>query len=577
MLTHLRITDFALLDDVEVEFGPGFNVLTGETGAGKSLLVEAVALLRGGRASADVVRTGAEEARVEAIFEPPHGPAASALVERLGRAGIDPVDEGLVVRRVIGKSGRGRVYINNVLATAAALGDVAGVLIELAGQHEHQTLGDPAQHLAILDAFGEHGEMLESMAAAHARIEAAAKALGAATLDERTRTEREEFLKFQLKELVDARLEPGEDERLKLERERLRAAEKLRSAAGRGDDAIYSREGAIAEELGTIGRELAELGRIDPELGRVGKQIDEARVTLEEAARDLRHYVEHLDADPERLAEVDERTDLLAKLLRKHRGDCKDVGDLIKKRDALSDELGHLSSHEARRAELAAELHAARATAASLAANLSASREKAARTLQTRVGEALKELAMAGARLVPAVTPAAARDSDGEALVFDGKRLGATGWDRVELLLASNKGEEPRPLHKIASGGELSRIMLALKRILSRADQVATYVFDEVDAGIGGAVADVVGRQIRAVAEDKQVLCITHLPQIAAHAAAQFRVEKEERSGRVRTAVRKLTAAERKEEIARMLGGKVTPKARAHAEELLKGARAADV
>jgi DNA repair protein RecN (Recombination protein N) len=237
MLTHLRITDFALLDDVEVEFGPGFNVLTGETGAGKSLLVEAVALLRGGRASADVVRSGAEEARVEAIFEPPHGPAASALVERLGRAGIEPVDEGLVVRRVIGKSGRGRVYINNVLATAAALGDVAGVLIELAGQHEHQTLGDPAQHLAILDAFGGHDQELEAMAAAHARIEAAARALGSATLDERTRAEREEFLKFQLKELTDAKLEPGEDERLKLERERLRAAEKLLSAARRGEDA----------------------------------------------------------------------------------------------------------------------------------------------------------------------------------------------------------------------------------------------------------------------------------------------------------------------------------------------------
>ena len=576
MLTHLRITDFALLDDVEVEFGPGFNVLTGETGAGKSLLVEAVALLRGGRASADVVRAGAEEARVEAIFEPPHGPAAQALVVRLARAGIDPVDEGLVVRRVIGKSGRGRVYINNVLATAAALGDVAGVLIELAGQHEHQTLGDPAQHLAILDAFGGHDEALVAMAAAHARIETAARALAAVTLDERTRTEREEFLKFQLKELADAQLAPGEDERLKLERERLRAAEKLRSAAGRGEDAIYAREGAIAEELGTIGRELGELGRIDPELGRVGKQIDEARVTLEEAARDLRRYVEHLDADPERLAEVEERTDLIAKLLRKHRGDAGDVAALIGKRDAIAKELGDLTSHEARRAELASELHAARATASSLATSLSTVRAKAAKTLQQKVGAALSELAMAGARLVPALSPAAAREGDDAAFVFDGRRLGPSGWDRVEFQLAANKGDEPRPLHKIASGGELSRIMLALKRILSRADQVATYVFDEVDAGIGGAVADVVGRQIRAVAEDKQVLCITHLPQIAAHAAVQFRVEKEERGGRVHTGVRKLTASERKEEIARMLGGKVTPKARAHAEELLKGARAAD-
>jgi DNA repair protein RecN (Recombination protein N) len=574
MLTHLRITDFALLDDVEVEFDAGFNVLTGETGAGKSLLVEAVALLRGGRASADVVRAGAEEARVEAIFEPPHGPAADALVERLARAGIDPVDEGLVVRRVMSKSGRGRVYINNVLATAAALGDVAGVLIELAGQHEHQTLGDPAQHLAILDAFGGHGVRLAEMAAAHARLEAAARALAAATLDERTRAEREEFVRFQLKELDDAGLQDGEDERLKLERERLRAAEKLLSAARRGEDAIYAREGAIAEELGTLGRELAELGRIDPELGRVGKQVDEARVTLEEAARDLRRYADGLDADPQRLAEVEERTDLLMKLLRKHRAEASDVAGLVRRRDTLRRELGELTSHEERRAQLSAELESARQAARALATALTAARQKAAATLQTRVGVALAELAMAGASLVPAVSPATAREGDNAALLFDGRRLGASGWDRVEFQLAANKGEEPRPLSRIASGGELSRIMLALKRILSRADQVATYVFDEVDAGIGGAVADVVGRQIRAVAEDKQVLCITHLPQIAAHAATQFRVEKEERDGRVRTLVRKLGAAERKEEIARMLGGKVTPKARAHAEELLRGARA---
>jgi DNA repair protein RecN (Recombination protein N) len=332
----------------------------------------------------------------------------------------------------------------------------------------------------------------------------------------------------------------------------------------------------IAEELGTLGRELGELGRIDPELGRIGKQIDEARVTLEEAARDLRRYADGLDADPERLAEVEERTDLVAKLLRKHRGDAQDVAGLIRKREVLAQELGDLTSHEARRAELAAELEAARAQARKLATTLTVARETAAKTLQSRVGAALAELAMPGARLVPAVSPTMAREGDDAAFVFEGRRLGPSGWDRVEFQLAANKGDEPRPLHRIASGGELSRIMLALKRILSRADQVATYVFDEVDAGIGGAVADVVGRQIRAVAEDKQVLCITHLPQIAAHAVVQFRVEKEERGGRVHTQVRKLSAAERKEEIARMLGGKVTPKARAHAEELLKGARAAD-
>jgi DNA repair protein RecN (Recombination protein N) len=575
MLTHLRITNFALLDDVEIELGPGFNVLTGETGAGKSLLVEAVALLRGGRASAEVVRAGAEEARVEALFEPPHGPAADALLERLARAGIEPADEGLVVRRVIQKSGRGRVYINSVLSTAAALGDVAGVLIELAGQHEHQTLGDASHHLAILDSFGGHEDERAAMALAHARVETAATALAAATLDERTRVEREEFLRFQLKELNEAELGEGEDERLKLERERLRSAERLLSAARRGEDLLYAREGAVVDELGTLVRELEELGRIDPALGRVGKAVEEARVTLEEAASDLRRYADGLDADPDRLAEVEERTDLLAKLLRKHRAEATDVAGLIRRRDLLAGELAQLTSHEERRERLQAELDEARSQAAKLAAELTQARQKAAGTLQSRVGSALAELAMAGARLVPVVSAVSAREGDDAALVFEGRRLGPTGWDRVEFQLAANKGEEPRPLHRIASGGELSRIMLALKRILSRADQVATYVFDEVDAGIGGAVADVVGRQIRAVAEDKQVVCITHLPQIAAYAAAQFRVEKGEHDGRVSTVVRKLSASERKEEIARMLGGKITPKARAHAEELLRGAREA--
>src|SRR5579859_393741 len=208
MLTHLRITDFALLDDVEVALAPGFNVLTGETGAGKSLLVEAVALLRGGRASADVVRSGAGEARIEAVFEPPHGPAAEALKERLARAGIDPSEEGLVVRRQLSMTGKGRVYINSVLSTATALSDVVGVLIELAGQHEHQSLGNPAQHLQILDAYGGHDKLLAEMAAAHGELSAAAVELRGASLDERARAEREEFLRFQVKELQEASLDP---------------------------------------------------------------------------------------------------------------------------------------------------------------------------------------------------------------------------------------------------------------------------------------------------------------------------------------------------------------------------------
>ena len=577
MLTHLRITDYALLDDVEISFGPGLNVLSGETGAGKSLLVEAVSLLRGGRISADVVRAGADEARIEAVFEPPHGPAADALLERLGRAGIDASDDGLVIRRVVQRSGRGRVYVNNTISTVAALSSVAGVLIELAGQHEHQTLGDAAHHLAILDAFADCTPQRDTVRQAWEALEAATSALSGATLDERSRGEREDFLRFQLRELEETELSPGEDGRLTAERERLRGMEKLEAAVQRGEDVLYAREGAVVDELGQLARELTELGRIDETLFSIGKQLEEARVIVDDATRALRRYGQQLDASPDRLVVVEDRLDKIGRLLRKHRQAATTVEDLIAYQGKLEDELAKLTGHETHRASLEAAVEKARAAAEKAAQTLSAARHKAARTLGKRAQEALAELAMDGARLEPHLSFVAPKEGEPAQIMFevDGgkRRLGPTGWDRCEFLLSANKGEEPRPLHKIASGGELSRIMLAFKKVLSNADEVATYVFDEVDAGIGGAIADVVGRQIRTVAAQKQVLCITHLPQIAAYADTQFRVEKSEVDGRVRTRVVRLDAAGRRDEIARMLSGKLTDKAKAHADEMLKSAK----
>jgi DNA repair protein RecN (Recombination protein N) len=587
MLTHLRITDYALLDDVEISFGPGFNVLSGETGAGKSLLVEAVSLLRGGRISADVVRAGAEEARIEAVFEPPHGPAADALRERLLRAGIDPAEDGLVVRRVVGRTGRGRVYINNTLSTVAALGSVAGVLIELAGQHEHQTLGDPAHHLSILDAFAEAAPLSVSMRAAWERLDVARTALEGVSLDERGRAERQEFLRFQLRELDEAQLKPGEELSLASERERLRAMGKIEAVVRRGEDTLYAREGAVVDELGQLGRELGELGGVDATLAGIGKQLDEARVLIDDAARELRRYGQALEASPERLSEVEDRLDLIGRLLRKHRVQTLDA--LLAHQAQLGKELSQLGSHEEHRGVLEEELKSAKHAAVAAAAALSAARHKAARTLGKRVQEALAELAMGGAGLEAQLSLVAPREGDTADIVVGAddvpaikgtpanpapRRLGPAGWDRCEFMLSANKGEELRPLHKIASGGELSRILLAFKKVLSKADEVATYVFDEVDAGIGGGIADVVGRQIRSVAADKQVLCITHLPQIAAYADAQFRVVKSESGGRVHTEVQRLDGKSRRDEIARMLSGKLTDKARAHADEMLRSARA---
>lgn len=582
MLTYLRISNFAILDEVELTFGPGMTVLTGETGAGKSLVLDAVALLRGGRASAELIRTGADEARLEAVFAPPPGSAADeGLRERMARLGLDAAplaEEGLVVRRVLGRSGRSRIHVAGQLSTAAVLGELCGGLIDISGQHEHQSLLEVSRHLRLLDRSGVPVEQLEQMAQAFTRLQEASAALQAASLDERARAEREEFLRFQLNELEQVDPQPGEDESLRQEQRRLRSVEKLLSAAQRAETSLYSGEASVLEQLGVVGRELNDLVALDPELAGFATQVSEAQALLEDVAHGVRRYTDTLGADPQRLQEIEDRLHLLGRLLRKH---GPDLATVLRKREEMAAALLALTQHEAAREAAQAAVNKARTAAAAVAAELSRARQQVAARLSQQAGAALADLAMKGARLLPQLDARPAQKGDDAALTFtaaDGslRRLGRDGWDRCELLLAANPGEEPRPLHRIASGGELSRVMLALRRILGQADRVATCVFDEVDAGIGGAVADRVGSQIRSLARNKQVLCITHLPQIAAYGDDHFRVEKHVADGRTTTRVRRLSAAERREEIARMLGGaKVTAKSRAHAEELLREATSA--
>jgi DNA repair protein RecN (Recombination protein N) len=567
MLRHLRITNFAILSDVTLELVPGFNVLTGETGAGKSLIVDAVALLRGARARADIPRAGADEAVVEAIFEPPVE-LRRRLVARLDAAGIaGPAGGGgggggggdgaeVVVRRVISRGGRSRVHVNGALTTVGALAQIGDLLVDLAGQHEHQGLVDVARHREILDAFGVDAALPARAAQAHGKLKEVGAALEAGEARERERAQREDFLRFQMEELEAAAAAPGEERALAEERERLRSAGKLVAAARRAEEELYAREGAAVDVLGGVARELEGLVGVDARLAPELAKVKEAQVLLGDATAALRRYAETVGAgsDPERLTELDERLHLLGRLARKH------GPDLPGKLAQLRAEVAELQGAEARTAELRRDKDAAWQEGTQAARALTEARRKAGRRLARAAGEALAELGMAGARLDVRV-----EDRPGE--------LGPHGWDRVELMLGANPGEEPRPLHRIASGGELSRVMLALKLSLEKADPVAAYVFDEVDAGIGGATAEVVGRQIRRVADARQVICVTHLPQIAALADAQFRVEKYTRDGRTETSVVRLAAAERREEIARMLGGiKITPRTRAHAEEMLKRA-----
>jgi DNA repair protein RecN (Recombination protein N) len=553
MIRHLRIRDFILIDELELELDEGFYALTGETGAGKSVLARAVELLRGGRARADVIRAGAEEAIVEAILEP--GPGSSAW-PRLREAGLPDGEGQLVVRRVVAAGGRGRVYLNGVLATGAQLGEIVGPLIDVASQHEHQSLGEVRNHLEALDAFGKHGELRERMTAAFEAMRAAEAEVSAAQTDARTRAEREDFLKFQLAQIDEIKPTAGEETELAKERDRLRSAEKLGGAARRGEEALYAGDAAAADAIAGALRELTPLAAIDDQLTPMVRELEEARAQIEDAAFRLRRYADAIAADPERLAAVEERLDALGRLLRKH------GPDLVARRAEMAAELAALERHEERRAQAEKQLAQARAEAMAAAHALSEARRKAAKQIVKRVGEGLREMQMAGARIEVHV----------EAEV---ERLGPTGIDRVEFLIAANPGEPMLPLARVASGGELSRVMLALKLATADADAVATYVFDEVDAGVGGGVAEKIGRLVREVARHRQVLCITHLPQIAAFADVHLRVEKKAAGERTVQLVERLDGASREKEIARMMAGvEVTAKARAHAAEMLRQARA---
>jgi DNA repair protein RecN (Recombination protein N) len=553
VLTLLRIGGFALIDELELPFGPGLTAITGETGAGKSILVEALGLLRGGRAGADVIRTGRDEARVEAILELPAGSSARARLVADGRE----VEDGLVVRRVIARGGRGRAHLGGGLATAADLAATVAGLIDIASQHDQQSLTDPESQLAILDAFAENQSLRDEMGAAYAARTAAASVLASFAADARARGEREDLLRFQLGELEAARPAPGEDEALLAERERLKGAERFFAATARGEETLYAGDGAVAERVAGVVRDVAPLGALDPALAPLVERLTDAQAAIEDVARDLGRYARGIRSDPARLAEVEERLFLLQRLCRKHGGT---VADLAEKQASVRAELAELGSFEEGLAARQAAVAAAEARAAAAAEALGTSRRKAAATLEKRVGAVLRELGFAAARLPVAV---------------EARELGPSGADRVRLLFAPNPGEEPRPLARIASGGELSRVMLAVKQALARTDEVLTYVFDEVDAGVGGGTAEVIGRKLKRLAAERQVIVITHLPQVAAFADAHVRVTKTAARGKTRVEIARLAEAERPAEIARMLAGDApSAQATAHAEEMLRNARA---
>lgn len=564
MLTCLRIRDLAIIDQLEVELGPGLNVVTGETGAGKSMLVDALELVMGGRGKAELVRTGAAQAEVEALFDASDD---EALKARLAELGVE-ADGEIVIRRVLLANGRTRAYVNGRMASAQQLGELVRGLADISSQHEHHTLSNPQTHLGYLDAFAGLAAQREGTSKAYAIVKQAHEALREFEARVSDRTQREDILRFQIREIEEIDPKAGEEQTLAEQRDRLRHADSLMRLAGDAAETLYERDGSVSEALAQVALHVLEAARLDNSLIELARQLESVRTQIEEAARELGRYTRSIHADPEALTGVEERLHALQKLKRKYGGTLESVVEHLTRSKR---ELSALDDHESTSDELRRGYDAALTAAASCARALSSQRRRAASKLANAISKELASLGMGGARIEVDVSPLEGRSGEIE---IDGARLSPNGLDRAEFLIAPNKGEQARPLMRIASGGELSRAMLAIKRVLAGIGPAGMYVFDEVDTGIGGGIAEVIGRKIKDVSLHRQVLCITHLPQIAVFADHHYKVEKAVVGERTQSTVRKLSRKEQEEEIARMLGGlRITSKTRAAAAEMLRDAR----
>jgi len=560
MLKELGITNFAIIDRLNLALHDGLNVISGETGAGKSILIGAIGLLLGERASSDLIRSDEDAAVVEAIFDIA---AFKNLKARLQEMGFRPGRE-LVVKRVVSRSGKNRVYVDGNLATVAMLGEISEALVNICSQHEHQVLLNPDNHIDILDEFGNLGKQRGTYAALYEeylRLKAKRDDLAAKN---RNRADREEFLRFQVNEIGKAALKPGEDASLQEEKKILANAAKLTELAHESYEILYGQEEPVLGQLNRVTGHIREIHRIDPNFTVSDEEMKSLAIQLEDAARGLRDYLGKIPSNPAKLEEIDDRLESIGRLKKKYGGSIESV---LKTSEDLKTELEGLSNVAGDIKVLEEELGKKKADLLDKAGKLSSERNRVAGTMEKAIEEEIHDLMMEKARFkVVFIEPAL--DDEGSAL-FHSK-----GVDQLEFYLSTNVGEQLKPLNRIASGGELSRIVLAMKKVLARAGSVGTVIFDEVDSGIGGATAEIVGRKLRDIARNHQVICITHLPQIASFGGTHYQVIKRVSDGRTRTEVKTLTEDERLEEITRMLGGvEISDKTRAAAKEMLKAAK----
>ncbi len=552
MLTHIQIRNFAIIDELDLELQPGLTVITGETGAGKSIMIDAIGLALGDRADSDLVRAGADKAEISLTLDVQDPVVAAWLQEN----DLDLDDTACILRRVVTREGRSRAYINGSPAPLARLRELGDRLVNIHGQHDHQALLVAAEQRAILDAHGGLGGDLIELRKRFQHWQAVNERYQAALTSSDERLARIDLLKFQIGELEALALQEGEIERLDEELHRLANADRLRAIAAETLQGLYEAdEGSVYERLSALLGRLDEASALDDDFAAPAELLGQARIQIEEAVTGLRELAGRLESDPARLAEVEARLARAHELARKHHTEPEALPARLQR---MQDELARLEGPENSLEALEAELLQATEAYDRLAADIGARRRAAAETLAAAITAAMQTLGMEGGRFEVALQPLA-----------PGERR-AWGLEQVQFLVSANPGQPPRPLAKVASGGELSRISLAVQLIAAQQMQLPTLIFDEVDTGIGGAVADAVGRQLRALGERCQVFCVTHLPQVAAYGHQHYQVAKTRSANHTATTLRRLSAEERVEEIARMLGGStITEQTRRHAGEML--------
>jgi DNA repair protein RecN (Recombination protein N) len=569
MLQLLNINNIALIDSLRVDFEKGLNLLTGETGSGKSIIVDALGILIGGRFSGELLKSGTDRASVEGLFLVSPHPQLRALLQTAGIAD-DALENGnepfeLIVRRELSATGRNKIFINNQLGTQALLRELRPFLVDIHGQGDQQSLFNPATHLELLDDFAENDKLREATANAFQRWESVRQQLAQLVNDEAKRFQLVDTLKYQIDEIERAQLAPGEDEQLEEARRRLLNVEKLTSLSQSSYARIYEDDEAALARLRQTISEIGELADYDSTFRDYLEPLESARATLEDLAFQLRDFADRLEFSPARLAEIEDRLTELLRLKRKY------GGTLVSALEHLAqsqDQLRNLEQSDELTVELEREVAVARSQYLETAVRLHKERVRAAKKLEQAVGRDIKELAMENGRFEVRI----ASPSNEELAENVGEyRMDSSGIDEMEFYFSANVGEELKPLARVASGGEASRLMLVLKTVAEASEFPRTIVFDEIDAGIGGRVSEAVGAKLKALSQSNQVLCVTHQPQIARFASSHLVVAKETVKGKTRVSVTKLDRAGQVEELARMLtGAEITDSARRHAKELLK-------